>query len=624
MAVLTINEVYRDYVIDGVPSSGPHKPHKTDIRDTLNARVGTTYDSKAALAAATVPAAVDVVFVAGNTAAGDDNDGEPVMLVRSPAATVGFLPDAAATKFAYLSHTIKLGKMFHGALTNGTGDNSNALIAAIDEIIAKGGGEIIIPAGEYQFTTGLANKLVGVPLTITWKPGARFVAALDFDVPLLQYRGTTDLSRLNARQILNEPRIDMSLGRNLIGTGGITQPSAISPSGYEEFYINDPDLYGGETQAGVAIDVNYKRGGDSGAEPLNISYFEARGGRIKGFLDGGVYAGGMNDPAGTDDGLEYACLGVSFERNVNAFIIKRSGYYARATDCTFDNNGMGVVTAEVPNPQDGGAAHRLEVTSNFFTRNTRICEFRAQTKGHFNDNICEDWGYDENAVIVATAANRRALTLNGARNISINDNRFRMVDLTTNAHIAIDIRNYTDINAVVWTGGAAVGENNSIINVERPLVEAAGVTQSIFGFKAQGGVTNTWTSIAHDTVIKSEGIGSTAQIIRVGNAGVGLAGGTAVYTQRKELFNFRGTSTYLSSIGSLAAATTSATVSIPVTGVASGDSVVLTPLNAGAMNPRLNYAMRALAGAVEVVVRNDHTAAVDFTALSFTLDVSRI
>lgn len=37
MAIGTINEVFRDFVIDGVPSSGSNLPVKVDIRDTLNA-----------------------------------------------------------------------------------------------------------------------------------------------------------------------------------------------------------------------------------------------------------------------------------------------------------------------------------------------------------------------------------------------------------------------------------------------------------------------------------------------------------------------------------------------------------------------------------------------------------
>lgn len=39
MTVRTINEVFRDFVTDGVPSSGGHKPIKGDIRDTLNAEL---------------------------------------------------------------------------------------------------------------------------------------------------------------------------------------------------------------------------------------------------------------------------------------------------------------------------------------------------------------------------------------------------------------------------------------------------------------------------------------------------------------------------------------------------------------------------------------------------------
>lgn len=35
MTVRTIDDIFRDFVIDGVPSSGPFNPHKPDIRDTL-------------------------------------------------------------------------------------------------------------------------------------------------------------------------------------------------------------------------------------------------------------------------------------------------------------------------------------------------------------------------------------------------------------------------------------------------------------------------------------------------------------------------------------------------------------------------------------------------------------
>lgn len=37
MTVRTIDEVFRDFVTDGVPASGPFNPHKPDIRDTLKA-----------------------------------------------------------------------------------------------------------------------------------------------------------------------------------------------------------------------------------------------------------------------------------------------------------------------------------------------------------------------------------------------------------------------------------------------------------------------------------------------------------------------------------------------------------------------------------------------------------
>lgn len=39
MTVRTINEVWRDYSVDGNPASGAHKPIKVDIRDTLNSKL---------------------------------------------------------------------------------------------------------------------------------------------------------------------------------------------------------------------------------------------------------------------------------------------------------------------------------------------------------------------------------------------------------------------------------------------------------------------------------------------------------------------------------------------------------------------------------------------------------
>ncbi|MGC0052740.1 peptidase G2 autoproteolytic cleavage domain-containing protein [Brucella pituitosa] len=39
MAVRPFDEIFRDFVVNGLPASGPHHPHKADIRDSLNALV---------------------------------------------------------------------------------------------------------------------------------------------------------------------------------------------------------------------------------------------------------------------------------------------------------------------------------------------------------------------------------------------------------------------------------------------------------------------------------------------------------------------------------------------------------------------------------------------------------
>lgn len=40
MTVRTIDDIFRDFNIDGMPASGPFNPHKPDIRDTLKKLLG--------------------------------------------------------------------------------------------------------------------------------------------------------------------------------------------------------------------------------------------------------------------------------------------------------------------------------------------------------------------------------------------------------------------------------------------------------------------------------------------------------------------------------------------------------------------------------------------------------
>lgn len=73
--VESASTIWRDYVTDGVPSSGAHKPVKARIREWAERQEtganGWSYNTKALAQAASVPAAVHVINLLGGTSVGD-------------------------------------------------------------------------------------------------------------------------------------------------------------------------------------------------------------------------------------------------------------------------------------------------------------------------------------------------------------------------------------------------------------------------------------------------------------------------------------------------------------------------------------------------------------------------
>ncbi|MBA3576175.1 MAG: hypothetical protein H0W39_00965 [Sphingomonas sp.] len=122
MAVLPINEIFRDYVVDGVPSSGAHKPRKVDIRDTLNVTGTHTFPGAGA-----IPRSISVNLNKFPTP--DDYGADPTGVADSLAAInaalvandIVYVKDTASYK---ASGAIPLSRIGHALLGDGNGQGS--------------------------------------------------------------------------------------------------------------------------------------------------------------------------------------------------------------------------------------------------------------------------------------------------------------------------------------------------------------------------------------------------------------------------------------------------------------------------------------------------------------------
>ncbi|CAK7257556.1 MULTISPECIES: hypothetical protein [unclassified Shinella] len=442
----------------------------------------------------------------------------------------GYLPDANATNFAYLSRTITLGKMLHGASSNGRGDNKAALEAAITEVAEKGGGALKFPAGMYMSSgTPQSSQLFRGSIEIEWHPEATLRGTPGFEHPLISLYGGPGVNRHDGRITLNAPRIDCSRG-NQTGGGGARQPSAINLRNYRDVIINDPDLYGGQ------LYTNGGTGGDSGIEPINVWNFQCRGGRIRGFGDAGIYAGGGNDQSNPDPdgGGTYLLDGTFIEHCAVGFVFKRRGYLATIQGASIYDCCYGVATADV-GPEGGladtGAGQRLHVLGSYFKRcGETAIQITGGTKGRLVGNSIEDVGYSEigAGTVVSLGLDRAFIVLNGSRNTQLSDNYLEMLDQAVTDQIGIKVKPYTDQGGVTWQAGAARGSGNTIRNVPRPFVDAGSSnTQSILtGNFLDGAFTSPFGSIVHGTVFEYQVIGSTTNLTyaqRRSDAGLGVA-----------------------------------------------------------------------------------------------------
>lgn len=499
-----------DIVSDAIAAITPIKDQAEDARDVAIAAAGSVvtrdYDTVSALSALTVPSAASAVLVFGNDAAGDDNGGDPVTLFRDTSeAKPAYLLDQDGNHFAYLSRVIKLSKMFHGAKTDGTGDNSAAIVAAIDEVLEKGGGEIILPAGRYQ-TNGMSSaKTIGsTPIEFTFQEGSVLAGASGFSVGLIRLVGGSAVER-EGKVTFNAPKLDCSLGAY---TGN--QPSGINLSNFIDAYVNEIDAYGGELYSNY---LTTGVGGDAAVETINVFNFQARGGKSKGFLDSDFYCGGANDQTDVDDGGSHLIDGITFCHSPG-IRWKRAGRYLKVVNCTFFDCYLPVSSADVGSGQEVDTGQQMDVIANKMVRSgPRAIEYRAQTKGLCMGNVIQDVGFSEIGAgsVTSLGANQSFIFLSGsggtsARKVLVANNMMEMRDQSVNTQVGIRISDYTDQDSVLWSAGGIQGVGNHFTNIPTPLFDngSGGASQFMKNFMG-GGATPTFLHFQQGTVFEYQG-----------------------------------------------------------------------------------------------------------------------
>lgn len=464
------------------------------------------FESAAKLLETRVDANIDLIQV------GDDS-GEPVSLRRDPGATLpGYIVDGAGTHFAYLSRTIRLGKMFHGADTGGVETNTAAWAAACAEIRAKGGGRIYVPAGRYAFDAGQVAFPMDCDLEIEFHPAARFAGKPGITSSLIRLKGAEGTARGDFRWQFHGVNIDMSQGA-FAGN----QPSGISPSNVRDIYG-----YGGHFYGGPGWEGSPTVGGDSGIEPINVGDFRWDGGRFHGWIDAGIYAGGGNDLGPADDGTRYAVSNALFIGCGQGITFKRAGTLLQASGNYFDLCSIGVTSADVGIGQEVRPGQRMEIHRNVFRKTTaRAIGVRSDTLAHISGNLIEDWGYSGAGVLQPAApAGRGAILFEGGVDGIVKDNVFRMKEWAESSHVGILVKGYTDANGTIWQAGRVSGDGNWF-NCSQPVHEAAGFPGYYTNSRLHAAVGSPFT-IRTGTVFEMTSNGNPSRIYYLGTNDVGV------------------------------------------------------------------------------------------------------
>jgi len=165
-SILASTQVPNGLVTTGVPVSAAMQPvvNASTIavaRNLLGISSATgssvsTYTSRAAAAAATIDAGVNVLKTSGFYSNGDRGSAE---YVRAAGSTNGGFQSADGQWWALSTETPNVRQF--GAVGNGVADDYTAIQTGINYVIARNGGTLFFPIGVYKINTGLIVNSVG-------------------------------------------------------------------------------------------------------------------------------------------------------------------------------------------------------------------------------------------------------------------------------------------------------------------------------------------------------------------------------------------------------------------------------------------------------------------------------
>jgi hypothetical protein len=344
----------------------------------------------------------------------------------------------------------------------------NKFLNALTYLNENGGGTLRVNRGQaYVFEEGVISPILENDIILLFEPGSSIAAAVGLSVPPLHFRASDTAITQRSIHIQN-PTIDCSKGITPAGDQGC---SAISAQYFKQLTVNGINLYGGEDPSTSTA--------DSGITPIACDYVSIRGGVIRGFSDGGIYAGGDNTVGASGNGTAVIIENVAFERCNNAILAKRELQFLRAVNNNIKECSSGIITAEITDPAYVPPPIRVEIQGNTFKKiMANVSRFRGPVVGAFNNNFVEDWGYKFDGTSPA-GANGYALTIQGAKGISVNNNTFKLKDWPANDQRAVLLDNVT-LNSVVYNQGDHRFTGNSYITIPRVLVEAAGGSASTY------------------------------------------------------------------------------------------------------------------------------------------------
>lgn len=524
----------------------------------------------------------------------DEGPADNAVAVDDVPAHGNYVDDLNGRHFAFNSRTQTLYTV---------GAASAAAVAAIikaklDELQEKGGGELIVK--DEHVSAGVSKLDYDTDLVLNFDSGRQGAMTLNAGatIPLLKLFPAVGYT---GKLTVLAPRLDCSEGQ---ATAGASTSSGMALGPWEHIHVERGIIGAGDDPTADK--------GDSGISTLGALWTRIESCFFKGWSDAAIYPSGGGDGSTADDGELVEVVNCSFERSTWCVTAKRQlGHLVvlggHALECEAGIGTFQTTADLLPTRQ----VDIVGFTGRKFA--SRILELNGISKAKIVGLRLTDFGYDPLDPDTIVGANPTAIILDGVSGITIEALLIEMRDWDgADAHVGVNISNQTAF-AVVYTGGNHFIQG-AMTGLFRAISEGAGVDPSRFDLRLND----------YDQIHGASQPAASVYEISTDGAKKTLEVGSTTYVQTTEQEYHKTTGTLLSSLGTLAATTTSATVTVPLVGAAAGDIVQFMPTSAGAAaNPQLSYVARAITDAVEVVARNNSGSGFDFTAQTFICTATR-